>query len=139
VTTAGTDELSLTDNVASRTVHVSSPMLFVNRHFTWPNPASGVGDVQFRYELSRDAAAVQLDIYDLTGQHLGTFDRSYDSAAGVAGNAGLLSGWNDLGWDALEESAGELASGVYIYRLAVWDRGAVEESDLVTGRFAIVR
>ncbi len=139
VTTDGTEELSLTDNVASRTVHVSSPSLFVNRHFTWPNPASGVGDVRFRYELSRDAAAVQLSIYDLTGQHLGAFDRSYSSAAGDVGNTGLLSGWNDLGWDALGDSADELASGVYIYRLAIWDRGAVEESDLVTGRFAIVR
>ncbi len=138
-TTAGTDELSLTDNIASTTVHVSSPRLFVNKHFTWPNPATGVGDVRFRYELSRDAAAVELDVYDLTGQHLGEFSRTYSQSAGDVGNAGLLSGWNDLGWSALGDLVDELASGVYIYRLAIWDRGTVEESDLVTGRFAIVR
>jgi len=137
--TDGTDELTLTDNVASTTVHVSSPRLFVNEHFVWPNPASGVGDVRFRYELSRDAAAVELDIYDLTGQQLGELRRTYEQSAGDAGNAGMLSGWNDIGWNALGDGVGELASGVYIYRLSVWDRGAVEESDLVTGRFAVVR
>ncbi len=139
VSTDGTDELTLTDNVASTTVHVSSPELFVNQHFTWPNPASGTGDVRFRYELSRDASAVEFDVYDLTGQRLGGFSHTYEQSAGDAGNAGLLSGWNDLGWDALGDEVDELASGVYVYRLAVWDRGAVEESDLVTGRFAIVR
>ncbi len=135
----GTDELTLTDNLASATVHVNSPRLFVNEHYTWPNPASGTGDVSFRYDLSKNAAAVEFDVYDLTGQRMGGLDLTYEQSAGTAGNAGLLSGWNDLGWDALGDGVDELASGVYIYRLAVWELGAAEETDMVTGRFAIVR
>lgn len=139
VSTDGTDELTLTDNVASKTIHVTAPELYVTRHFVWPNPAPGAGDVQFRYELSREAAAMDLEVFDLTGQSLGKLEHTLDEGAGDAANQGLLSGWNDLAWDRLEDGVDELASGVYVYRLRVWDRGASEEADMVTGRLAIVR
>ncbi len=137
--TDGAEELSLNDNADSTLVTVTAPRLFVTDHFAWPNPVESVSDLGFRYELSRDAAAADIDVFDVTGQRIATWHVTYDQSAGDAGNAGLLAGWNDVSWSVLDGAADEPASGVYVYRLAVWESGATDESDIVTGKIALVR
>ena len=46
---------------------------------------------------------------------------------------------NSVGWESLDAAVSSLASGIYIYRVTVYDRGAVGPTDQKTGKFAIVR
>jgi len=138
VTTTDTDELTLSDNVAVVTIAVTTPDLQILGHYAYPSPASNAAEVTFRYELSNCAKEVVLDVLDLTGQKLGGFEKYSAEGGDEIQNAGTLPGWNTVEWDALD-GGGDLVSGVYIYRIAAREEGEADPTDIVTGKFAIVR
>jgi len=139
VETDGTDELSYSDNTAVFEVRVNDESrLFVMEHYSYPNPAGETGELAFRYELSREAGAAELVVYDITGQELGTYVLSLGGGE-PSTEAGLSAGWNTVAWTSFQDAADRLASGMYIYKLKVYQRGASEPASEVTGRFAVVR
>jgi hypothetical protein len=137
VTTEGTQELTTADNAATRVVWVSAPGLYLMDHYVYPNPAPRVGDLAFRYELSRGAFAAMIRVYDLLGQELGEFVISPPPGSGEGTGTGA--GWNTVPWTALRGAPADLASGIYIYRLTVYETAGGELVDDETGKFAIVR
>lgn len=139
VDAGGVAELSDADNTAVKEIRVNDPNdLFVMEHFTYPNPAGDGDDLSFRYELSREAAAADIRVFDITGQELGLFQKGLE-AGGPGEGLGTSAGWNTVGWDGFDGPADDLASGVYVYKLRVYSRGITEAADEVTGRFAVVR
>jgi hypothetical protein len=139
IETDGTDELSYSDNTAVFEVRVNDESrLFVMEHYSYPNPAGETGELAFRYELSREAGAAELIVYDITGQELGTHVLSLGGGE-PSPEAGLSAGWNTVAWTNFQDAADRLASGMYIYKLKVYQRGATEPASEVTGRFAVVR
>jgi hypothetical protein len=135
VETGGTEELSTADNLAAHVVWVSAPGLYLMDDYVYPNPASRLSELAFRYELSRGGAAAVLRVYDLLGQELGAFVTT--GAPGAA--EGTDAGWNTVPWSALEGAPDDLASGVYVYRLSVYQTAGGESVDERTGKFAVVR
>ncbi len=135
----GTDELTLSDNEASVIIQVTAPSLFVLNHFTYPNPANAMDELNFRYELSRESESVVLDVYDVTGQDLGSCTKYRSPSGSDEDNEGTNAGWNTIPWDEFTGTASGLASGLYIYRLRCYAEGATEATVAETGRFAVVR
>ena len=139
IETDGVEELSYSDNTAVLDIRVNDKEdLFVMEHFVYPNPAGSAGDLRFRYELSREAGAAEIVVFDITGQELGTFSLGRGSGDPPP-EAGLSAGWNTVGWDEFAAAADKLASGAYIYKLRLYERGGIEPVGEQTGRFAIVR
>jgi hypothetical protein len=135
VESGDTEELSTADNLATHVVWVSARGLYLLDDYVYPNPASRLSELAFRYELSRDGAAAVLRVYDLLGQELGAFVTT--GGPGVA--EGTAAGWNTVPWSALEGAPDDLASGVYVYRLSVYQAAGGEPVDERTGKFAVVR
>jgi hypothetical protein len=130
----GTTELTESDNEAVAVVRISDPDdLFVMRHFAYPNPGAPE-ELNLRYELSRDAAAVHVEIFDLTGQPLGEFIRGIHSS-----DACTEAGWNTVALDGFGGLVARMASGVYVYRLRIYAEGVAEPEDMVIGKFAVIR
>ncbi len=135
----GVEELTTTDNEAVFEVRVNDPEnLFVMNHYVYPNPSGASGDPAFRYELSKEGAAVRIRLFDITGQELGTFQRGLGEG-NPGDEIGISAGWNTVLSEEFEGPAAGLASGVYIYRLSIYAEGASEPADEVSGRFAVVR
>ena len=141
VTATGLDELTLADNATENVaVRVDAPSLFVSDHFAWPNPAGDLEGLNIAYRLSRESeGSVDLKVFDVTGQEIVSTTRYYDPSGGDDGNVGLLPGLNSVGWPTLEEAPSDLASGIYIYQITLYDRSGVEPVDQVMGKFAVVR
>jgi hypothetical protein len=137
--TDGTSELSTADNEAVFRVRVAdNRKLFVMDHFSYPNPSGHAGDLAFRYELSREAGAAEIEVFDLTGQRVGIIQRSIGQVDPDM-QAGISTGWNTMAWRDFDEGAASLASGVYVYRLTVYAEGDPEPADEASGKFAVVR
>lgn len=139
IETEGIVELTVADNEAVAEIRVNDAnRLFVMDHYTYPNPAGDEGDLGFRYELSREAAAAEVQVFDITGQELGLFQKGI-SLGEPGEESGTSPGWNTVHWSAFGGPAPDLASGVYIYKLRIYERDVIEPVDEVTGRFAVVR
>ncbi len=137
----GDDELTLTDNVVEGIrVRIDAPELFVAEHFTWPNPASELAELNFEYRLSREMeGSVTIEVLDLLGQIIGKTTMVYD-AHPSSPNEGVLPGMNTVSWESFDATGADLASGVYIYRIMVYGSFLDEDpTDQVMGKFAIVR
>ncbi|MCK4512671.1 hypothetical protein KAW64_13085, partial [bacterium] len=137
----GDDELTLTDNVVEGVrVRVDAPELFIAEHFTWPNPANDLRELNFEYRLSREMeGSVTIEIFDLLGQNIATTTMVYD-ADPSSPNEGVLPGMNTVSWESFDATDADLASGVYIYRVMVYgDYLDTDPADQVMGKFAIVR
>jgi hypothetical protein len=134
----GDDELTLTDNVVvGIPVRVDAPGLFIADHFTWPNPASDISELNFEYRLSRGTeGSVQIEVFDLLGQSIGETVLYYDPESG---SEGLLPGMNTVSWKSFDATVSGLASGVYVYQITVYDLHATEPTDQTIGKLAIVR
>lgn len=140
ISAPGTDELTLADNQTVVQLRVDAPTLFIANHYAYPNPASSLDGMAFRYELSREGRSVRLSVFDLTGQEIGGgYSKVRDVSVGDEGNEGVLAGWNTVPWESLEGTAPALASGVYVYRLEVYAPGSEEPDDAETGKFAVLR
>lgn len=134
VTTDGTDELTETDNIAERIVAVSDRegRLSILEHHAFRNPAHGVGELSFFYELSKDAHSAKIEVFDLVGQTVAAYRCS------EGGENGARAGWNEISWQQFDREGGDPASGVYIYRLQVYEPG-VSDPLVGIGKFAVVR
>ena len=137
VTSSGADELTLSDNLADGVpVRIDAPELFIAEHYAWPNPARDPSELSFAYRLSRETeGSVEIKVYDILGQEVGAALRSYSPGSE---NEGVLPGMNTVAWEALDSGGGDIPSGVYIYRVTVFDRFS-ETVDEKTGKFALVR
>ncbi len=139
----GVDELTDEDNIAAVAIRVNAPALFVTDHYPYPNPYPGPSgeseELAFGYDLSRDAGSVEIDVFDITGQTLGSFLRYHNPIGSIEENMGTLGGWNSVAWTEFSGSATHLASGVYVYQLRVYDGGGKDPSWLEAGKFAVVR
>jgi len=98
-------------------------------HAVQPNPvAAGLRSAAFCMNLSR-GVDVGLTLYNLEGELIGT------AYAGSQWGQPLGAGMNCLGMSALFPRVDRLASGVYFYRLVVYE-GAVARASY-PGRFAV--
>lgn len=137
----GDEESSVTDNVVEGIrVRVDALQLFIADHFTWPNPADDLAELNFTYRLSCETeGSVTIEILDLLGQSIATTTMVYD-ADPSSPNEGVLPGMNTISWESFDETGADVASGVYIYRVMVYGSYVdTEPSDQVMGKFAIVR
>ena len=141
----GEDELTLSDNVIEGVpLRVEAPAdeeLSILYHFTWPNPATDINELCFDYWLSRepeseDQNSVEIEVFDLLGQSVAKTVLDYSPAPGAEG---LQAGLNRIGWETLDRAGVDLASGVYIYQITLYDHFKGEPADQVMGKFAIVR
>jgi WD40 repeat protein len=85
-----------------------------------PNPFNP--QTTIRYALPNQAE-IRLGIYDLTGRRVRTLVRGVHQP-----------GRYSVVWDGRDQDGQEVASGIYLYRLEVMDRGVVE-----TRRMLLVR
>jgi hypothetical protein len=98
-------------------------------HAVQPNPvAAGLRSASFCMNLSR-GVDIGLTLYNLEGELIGT------AYAGQRWGQPLGAGMNCLGMSALFPRVNRLASGVYFYRLVVYDGGVARKS--YPGRFAV--
>ena len=98
-------------------------------HTVRPNPAAaGLRSASFCMNLAR-GADIGLSLYNLEGELMGT------AYAGSRWGQPLGAGMNCLAMKDLFPKIDRLASGVYFYRLAVYDGGAVRTT--YPGRFAV--
>jgi len=137
----GDDELTLTDNVVEGVrIRVDAPELFIAEHFTWPNPASDLAELNFGYRLSREIeGSVEIEVFDLLGQNVAKAMMVYD-ANPSSPNEGVLPGMNTVSWLNFDATGADLASGVYIYQIVVYGSFYdTDPADRVMGKFAIVR
>ncbi len=134
----GDDELTLTDNVVEGILlRVDAPELFIADHFTWPNPARDISDLNFEYRLSRATeGSVEIKVFDLLGQDIAGTILYYRPGSE---NEGVLPGMNTVSWESLDATGGGLASGVYVYQITVYDLHGTEPADQTIGKLAIVR
>ncbi len=140
VAAGGVDEAFTEDNVASVAARVSAQDLFLIDDYVYPNPASDPADLRFRFNLSREARTVVVDVYDLMGQTLGSFTKHRDQIATDEENMGTIAGWNTIEWEDASWDLDDLASGVYLYRVRIYGFGSHSDPVGVTsGKFAVVR
>jgi hypothetical protein len=134
----GDVESSLSDNVVTGVpLRVDAPGLFIADHFPWPNPVTDSREFNLSYRLSRETeGSVEIQVFDLLGQNVAEKSLYFNPAST---NDGLLPGLNTIAWETLDSAGLNLASGVYIYRIALYDRGSLDPVDEKTGKFAVTR
>jgi len=137
VSTEDTVEYTLADNTLAIDLRVNDPEhLFVMDHFVYPNPVPSMDGLNFRFELSREAASAEITVYDLLGEerfHIVEAASMYGGDQGL----GTSAGWNTMSWSDSDRALPDLPSGVYIYQLKVY--GSDGGSDQRTGKFAVAR
>lgn len=90
--------------VESNSVHFTVEQLLLQNY---PNPFSTATTISFRLEKEE---SVSLEIYDITGHKVATL---FDNV--------LVSGNNEVIWNATSDSGDVLTGGTYFYRLTVGD------------------
>ncbi len=117
------------DNVAEIWLSVEGEEQVVLMHAVQPNPVtSGIGEAAFCVNLTR-GADIGIFLHNLEGELIGT------AYAGSRWGEPLKAGMNCLRLGDLFPGLGRLASGIYLYRLVVYDGGAIGAS--YAGRFAV--
>jgi hypothetical protein len=89
--------------------------------YNYPNPASAFTYFQFEHNKAGSVLSVTLDIYDLSGRRIRTFEQNL-----------YMEGYRSspIEWDLKDENGNTLRSGIYPYRIRVQD-----ESGLLTDGF----
>ncbi len=117
------------NNTAEIWIAVQGEEEIVLMHAVQPNPAAaGFRSASFCVNLSR-GVDIGLTLYNLEGELIGT------AYAGSRWGQPLGAGMNCLGMNALFPRVDRLASGVYFYRLVVYDGGGAIAR--YPGRFAV--
>jgi len=100
----------------SRTVHNE---FSIYNAYNYPNPFST--STQFAFEITQNAD-IKLDVYTLGGRRIKSFDESNKSP-----------GYHTIDWDGKDTYGGQIANGVYLFRLkAIGD----ETTETFIGRCA---
>ena len=85
----------------------NSPEIYVPEKFAlhdnFPNPFTSL--TQFAFEITA-TAEIKLDVYSIGGRHLNSFDSLI-----------LPPGYHFIDWDGKDEFGGQLANGVYLYKI----------------------
>jgi hypothetical protein len=135
----GGQETNTSNNSAFAPVLVRSEQLIVVDDFVWPNPVTGnMSSATLRYELSSEAS-VKVELLDLEGQVLASWENSHRTVGTPEENLGVLAGANDLPFDALEGSLSSISSGIYMYRIAAFSENSNDPDQVVIGKFAFVK
>jgi hypothetical protein len=138
VSTEDTDELTLADNTLTVPIRVSDPnRFFVMSHFVYPNPVPTMDDLNFRFELSREASLARITVYDVLGEERFKIERYVSISGGGDQGLGTSAGWNTMSWRDADRVLPDLPSGVYIYELEVF--AGTGAADRKTGKFAVAR
>ncbi len=117
------------NNAAEVWIAVEGEEEIVLMHSVQPNPvASGFRSASFCMNLSR-GVDIALSLHTIEGELIGT------AYAGARWGRPLGAGMNCLGMSALFPRVDRLASGVYFYRLVLYDGGVARAS--YPGRFAV--
>jgi hypothetical protein len=117
------------DNAAEVWLSVEGEEEVVLLHAVQPNPAtSGIRGASFCVNLSR-GVDIGISLYNLEGELIGT------AYAGARWGEPLAAGMNCLRMGSLFPNVDRLASGIYFYRLVVYDEGVARTS--LGGRFAV--
>jgi hypothetical protein len=117
------------DNAAEVWLSVEGEEEVVLMHAVQPNPVMmGFRAASFCMNLSR-GVDIGVSLYNLEGELIGT------GFAGSQWGDALKAGMNCLRMDALFPGLGRLASGIYFYRLVVYDGNVASAS--YAGRFAV--
>jgi Zn-dependent M28 family amino/carboxypeptidase len=117
------------DNAVEIWMAVQGEEELVLMHAVQPNPVgAGFRSASFCLNLAR-GIDIGLSLYNLEGELIGT------AYAGSRWGQPLAAGLNRLGMGALFPRIDRLASGVYLYRLVVYDEGVARKS--YPGRFAV--
>jgi hypothetical protein len=131
-------EPSAANNVGVQRIFVRSPGSLgpsVLSHYVYPNPVVGSrSDLGLYIELSRQVRRLSVEIFDLSGQRVGSFlaTEQFVDDGNLAGE-NRLTGSQDFAWDGPD-----LQPGVYVYSIRCFDDdGSV--SDVQEGKFALVR
>lgn len=77
--------------------------LKINNAYNFPNPFSNFTD--FTFEINQNCK-VQIDIFSLGGRRIKSINKQ-----------NLPPGYHSIRWDGLDQFNGEIANGVYLYRL----------------------
>ncbi len=100
----------------SRTVHNE---FRIYNAYNYPNPFSTF--TQFAFEITQNAD-IKLDVYTLGGRRIKSFDES-----------NISPGYHTIEWDGMDTYGGQIANGVYLFRLkAIGD----ETTETFIGRCA---
>jgi hypothetical protein len=118
------------DNSAEVWLSVEGEEEVVLMHAVQPNPAtSGIRAAAFCANLSR-GVDIGISLYNLEGELIGT------AYAGARWGEPLRAGMNCMPLGELFPSVDRLASGIYFYRLLVYDAGGAAQASY-GGRFAV--
>ncbi|MDP7422433.1 MAG: hypothetical protein QGH40_11165, partial [bacterium] len=97
----------------------------------YPNPVNPqMNDVTISYIFNQNTSRIDIDIFDITGDLVRSFqDATQPAAAGVVG---------DEDWDCTNDFGEAVANGVYIYRIKAIN-AAGDSSSERTGKIAVLR
>jgi len=130
-------EVSSENNRNSITVFLEAPLQTAPTlltHYVFPNPVTGtIDDIEFYYELTR-TGAVEILVHDVSGQLLGRY-----TATSAFVGPGNRPGANQVRGREFRWEGAEIESGVYLYSIRVRSASGADVSDVISGKFALVR
>jgi hypothetical protein len=101
--------------------------------YPYPNPMNTHTTFAFRVEGGTEQPdGFRLRIYTLSGRLVRAF-----SSSDVNNGGGVRVGWNMLRWDGRDADGDRVATGVYLYRVAVRGEGGTFEGDVE--KIAVIR
>lgn len=100
--------------------------------FAFPNPSAG-DEVRFHYQLS-ELADVRIDVFTAAGQPVWSKDLLSGKAGATIGGTG-----NEVVWPCTNLAGRQVASGLYVYKIAAFGRNAQQTDSFVLRKLAIAR
>jgi hypothetical protein len=126
-------ETSYDDNIAAKTISVSSSAFQLLGLAVYPNPVTfrdGNQLLRIRYELSRDADTT-VEIYTVSGELV------YQEKLASGANGGRAGTNDGISWSGVNQHGESVASGIYLCRIAATDdQDAVKER---ISKIAVIR
>lgn len=118
---------------ATRRIAVEGESARVVRAYVYPNPTRLAGRAVLHYELARPGS-VRASLLDMTGRRLAEADLPYDRAEPIEGTG---TGGSDLAMETIFPMAADLAPGVYLVRVELFDEG--KSVDVALVKWAVLR
>ncbi|MDI6808648.1 MAG: M28 family peptidase [Candidatus Eisenbacteria bacterium] len=132
----GMSETTVTNNMTSSDVIVQGETLRFLQCYVYPNPSSvAASNTLFAYELSKPGT-VEIEVFDLSGRDVGNFEKVY---TGLYQENGARAGMNTVRLSEFQSLPANLASGLYIYKISVFEPSSTSPSSVRKGKFAIMK